>query len=270
VVGWARPDVDLDDPGSWARLLERDRPDLVIHAAAMTDVDACARHPQLAMRHNGEATAALAAACHGRGVRLVVVSTNEVFSGDRKDGRGYVETDQPAPPNPYGASKLAGEEAAEAAFGGWGGLWVVRTAWLFGPPGNDFPDRIVAAADRRAADDPLPVVADEVGSPTSSVDLAAAIAALVERTNGGLFHLVNAGHASRRAWADRVLAARRPGRSTRAISASEFVRASDPPRWAVLATGRAAAAGVTLRDWEAALDEYLRTWPGPPSGPSAG
>jgi dTDP-4-dehydrorhamnose reductase len=260
-LAWRRPDVDLDDPACWPRLLDRDRPRLVIHAAAMTDVDACARQPELAMRRNGEAAAALASACRERKVGLVLISTNEIFSGERDDGLGYREEDEPSPPNPYGASKLAGEVGAQRAFGSSTGLWIVRTAWLYGPPGNDFPDKIVAAADRLRPGEPLPVVADEIGTPTFTRDLAAGIMDLVDRTSGGLYHLVADGRASRREWADRVLAARRPGRATRSISSSEFVRASSPPRWAVLSTARAAAAGITLRSWESALDGYLAAGP---------
>jgi dTDP-4-dehydrorhamnose reductase len=209
------------------------------------------------MRRNGEATGTLAEACHARGIGLLVVSTNEVFSGDRSDGQGYREDDPTAPRNPYGASKLAGEVAAHAAFGDGPGLWIARTAWLYGPPGNDFPDKITAAADRLPAGEPLPVVADEFGSPTYTLDLARAILRLVTCSAGGVFHLVNQGTVSRRRWADRVLSVRRPGRATRAISASEFDRASEPPPWGVLDVSRALAAGVELRAWEAALDEYL-------------
>jgi dTDP-4-dehydrorhamnose reductase len=261
---WGRPDIDLDDPACWTPLLTRDRPAVVIHAAAMTDVDACARHPELAMRRNGDATGALASACQERGVGLVVISTNEVFDGEREDGRGYVESDATAPGNPYGVSKLAGEDAAREAFGGRSGLWIVRTAWLYGPPGNDFPDKIVAAADRLPEGEPLPVVADELGSPTWTADLAAAILALLTNTDGGLFHVADDGVASRREWADHVLAVRRPGRATRPISADQFVRASRPPRWGVLSSERTPAAGVRMRDWRVALDAYLAT------GPSAG
>lgn len=256
-LAWGRPDIDLDDARCWAPLLERDGPAIVIHAAAMTDVDACARDPELAMRRNGDATDALASACHERGVGLVVISTNEVFDGERRDGRGYVETDAVGPRNPYGASKLSGEQRAQAVFDDRPGLWVVRTAWLYGPPGNDFPDKIVAAADRLPVDERLPVVHDEVGSPTLTWDLAAALLVLLERTEGGTFHLANAGAASRQQWADRVLAARRAGRTTRPISAAEFVRASRPPRWGVLSSERTAAAGIHMRDWQVALDAYL-------------
>jgi dTDP-4-dehydrorhamnose reductase len=147
------------------------------------------------------------------------------------------------------------------AIGDAAGLWIVRTAWLYGPPGNDFPDKITAAADRLPDGETLPVVADEWGSPTSTLHLARAILELVGLTAGGTYHLVNTGAASRREWADRVLAVRRPGRSTRPISAAEFARASDPPPWGVLDSSRAVAAGVQLRSWQEALDQYLGAVP---------
>ncbi len=143
-LAWGRPDYDLDDPGAAERLVARDRPEVVVHAAAWTDVDGCARDPDLAMARNGTATGRLARACAAAGVDLVVVSTNEVFDGRRTDGRGYRPDDPTAPANPYGASKLAGELAARDAYaalpGGGSGLGgpalaIVRTAWLYGPPG---------------------------------------------------------------------------------------------------------------------------------------
>ncbi len=135
----------------------------------------------------------------------------------------------------------------------------MRTAWLYGPPGNDFPDKITAAADR--VDGPLAVVADEVGSPTYALDLARAIHQLVARTSGGVFHLVNSGGASRYEWAKAVLEVRRPGRELRPIPLAEFERHSDPPPWGMLDTSRAAAAGVVMRAWQEALAEYLSLAP---------
>jgi dTDP-4-dehydrorhamnose reductase len=254
---WGRPEFDLDEPASFASLLERDRPELVIHAAAMTDVDACARQPELALRRNGEAVAALAEACRAYDAGLLLMSTNEVFDGDRSDDQGYAEDDVPRPRNPYGASKLAGELAVRSVLGEGVGAWIVRTAWVFGPPGHDFPDKIVAAADRLPKGEALPVVADEVGSPTYAQDLAAGILRLVDSTPGGVFHLVNEGRASRFEWAARVLAIERPERPLRAISRAEFPRLSDAPPWAVLDASRAAAAtGQYLRAWSEAVRAY--------------
>ena len=109
----------------------------------------------LALRRNGAATGILAEACAARGIDLVAISTNEVFDGTRTDGVGYAPDDPPAPPNPYGVSKLAGETARAAAPspGRRAGaqLGIVRTAWLFGPPGRDFPRKILEAAERAIA-----------------------------------------------------------------------------------------------------------------------
>lgn len=262
-IGWQRPDFDLDRPESFRTLLERDQPRVVIHAAAMTNVDACAREPDAAMRRNGDAVATLARECRSRATDLVVLSTNEVFDGERSDGQGYREDDEPRPRNAYGMSKLAGEEAARAAFGAGAGLLVVRTAWVYGGRGRAFPEKIVAAADRLEPGVALPVVDDEVGSPTLVGDLALAILALIDATDRGTYHLVNGGSASRYEWAARVLKARRPDRPIRPLSRAEFERASSPPPWTVLDASRAAATGVTLRSWEDAFEAYLAD----PSGP---
>ncbi len=137
---------------------------------------------RLALRRNGEATGVLAAACAEREIDLVAISTNEVFDGRRRDGYGYEPSDPPAPGNPYGASKLDGERRAQAAYAGMTGasLGIVRTAWLFGTPGLDFPSRILDVADRAAAaGQPIRVVSDEWGTPTYTVDCAEAIVELL-------------------------------------------------------------------------------------------
>jgi dTDP-4-dehydrorhamnose reductase len=262
-IAWSRPAFDLDSPDAFDGLLDRDRPEVVVHAAAWTDVDGCARDPDLALARNGAATGRLAEACAGRGIDLLVVSTNEVFDGGRTDGRGYGPADAPNPINPYGASKLAGEAAARAAYeaaapDGRPALGIVRTAWLYGPPGNDFPTKILAAADRASASgEPLRLVADEFGSPTYSHDLAEAIAELIgAATVEGTHHVVNGGQASRADWARELLRQAAVSVDTEDVPAATWPRASTPPAWAVLAPtplpGR-----EPLRPWQAALADYL-------------
>ena len=271
-LAWSRPDYDLDDPSAAARVVGRDTPEVVVHAAAWTDVDGCAREPGRAMRRNALAVAELAEACAAAGTDLVLVSTNEVFDGRRTDGRGYATGDLPAPGNPYGASKLAGEAAAQAAFLRRGGvlaaadaarsagpqLAIVRTAWLFGPPGNDFPGKILAAAERaRAAGEPLRVVGDEVGSPTYAPDLADAIVELLAAgAYAGFHHVVNAGAVSRAAWARTILAAARLDVPVAEAPLASWARPSAVPAWAVLAP-TPLPSGEPLRPWEAAFAEYL-------------
>jgi dTDP-4-dehydrorhamnose reductase len=260
-IAWRRPEFDLDDPSSFGALLDRDRPEVIVHAAAWTDVDAAARDPDLALRRNGDATGALARAAVDRGIDLVVVSTNEVFDGRRTDGRGYAPGDAVNPPNPYGASKLAAERQASDAFaGGRSHLGIVRTAWLFGPPGNDFPAKVLAAAERATGDGvPLKLVSDEAGSPTYAVDLAEAIAELVGAgETAGIHHIVNSGSATRAEWAREVLRQAGVNVETRDVSAAEWPRASTPPPWAVLEQ-TPLPSGEPMRTWQAALADYLPT-----------
>jgi dTDP-4-dehydrorhamnose reductase len=239
-LAWGRPEFDLDDLGAGARLVERDRPSVVVHAAAWTDVDGCAREPDLARLRNGEAAGALAAACAARDIDLVLVSTNEVFDGRRTDRQGYAPGDAPAPANAYGASKLEGESRARAVFDpatGEGRLAIVRTSWLFGPPGGDFPTKILAALEAaEARGEPLRVVDDEFASPTSTSDLALAIAALIDAgVPAGIHHCVNEGVTSRFGWANEVLRAAGRVGVVEPIPSSVWPRASTPPAWGVLA-----------------------------------
>ncbi|HET7699860.1 MAG TPA: NAD(P)-dependent oxidoreductase [Candidatus Limnocylindria bacterium] len=251
VRGWSRPDYDLDDPRAAGRIVES-RPDVVVHAAAWTDVDGCAREPTLAFRRNAEAVDELARATSAAGIRLVVVSTNEVFDGDELR-RAYRPGNPVGPKNPYGASKLRGEESAQDAYVGWrDGVLIVRTAWLFGPPGNDFPTKIVAAARRaRASDQPLRLVRDEIGSPSLAGDVARGISALVVGHISGVRHVVNAGRASRAEWAQLVLDIAGLDVATELVPASTWKRDSTPPLFCVLASD------VLLRTWEEATREYV-------------
>ena len=308
-LAWSRPAYDLDDPEAAVRCIRQTVPEVVIHAAAWTDVDGCAREPERAMRRNALAVAELADACVRSGTDLVLVSTNEVFDGRRTDGLAYTPEDGPRPANPYGASKLAGEAAAQAAFLGHGGLIerpgapgrsgapsrsaapgragapgrsdapaavsagdgvgmparpaaapqlaIVRTAWLYGPPGNDFPVRILASADlARAAGEPLHVVGDEIGSPTFAPDLAEGILDLLASgTFAGIHHIVNAGAVSRAGWARHILAALELEVPIVEISLATWARPSTPPAWSVLAS-TALPSGESLRPWQAAFADY--------------
>lgn len=253
VRAWSRPFYDLDDPAAADRAVAADAPDVIVHAAAWTDVDACARQPAVALRRNGVAVGELARAAVRRGARLVVVSTNEVFDG-RSPEAPYRPTDPTGPINPYGASKLEGELAARLAYvERTADLLIVRTAWLYGPPGNDFPVKVIAAARRAVAEGkPLRLVADETGSPTNTSDLAAGIASLVRDGVAGTTHLVNAGHATRAEWGRAVLACSGIKPDIELVPALTWPRDSQAPAWGVLASD------LILRPWQEASDEYVR------------
>jgi dTDP-4-dehydrorhamnose reductase len=257
-IAWTRPDYDLDDVEAPSALIERDRPEVVVHCAAWTDVDGAARDEGLADRRNTEASARLADACAGSGVDLIYVSTNEVFDGKRTDGHGYRPDDPTGPINAYGVSKLGGELAARAiASGGRSLSAIVRTAWLYGPPGNDFPSKIVAAALRaRAAGEPLKVVGDEFGSPTSAADVAEAIVELIGSGEiGGTLHYVDVGAVSRADWAREIVRLARVDVAIEEVPASTWPRPSTPPRWGVLAASPLPS-GEPMRPWTEALADY--------------
>jgi len=267
-TAWSRTAFDLDAPAGVGALLDRDRPEVVVHAAAWTDVDGCARDPDGATQRNGIATGVLATACAERAIDLVVVSTNEVFDGARQDGQPYAPDDATSPANPYGASKLAGERAAAEAYAGRasrGVLGIARTAWLFGPGAPDFPTKILDAAARAAATGtPLRVVADEWGSPTYVADVADAIVELLaDDAHGGVHHLVNGGVASRADWAADVVARAGLTVALEPVGRDTWERASQPPAWGVLAP-TPLPSGEPMRDWRQAMAHYaptlLRTW----------
>ena len=260
-IAWDRSAFDLDAPDGVVDRLDADRPEVVVHAAAWTDVDGCAREPGLATMRNGAATGVLAAACAARGVDLLVVSTNEVFDGARLDGVAYSPDDPVAPGNPYGVSKAEGErravEAFEAAGKVGGSLGIARTAWLFGAPGRDFPSRILDAAEQaRATGQPLRAVADEWGTPSYTADVADAIVELLaDDAIAGTHHLVNGLFATRADWARYVVARARLDVEVEDVPMSTWDRPSRPPRWGVLAP-TPLPSGEPMRPWPDAMADY--------------
>jgi dTDP-4-dehydrorhamnose reductase len=258
-IAWARDAFDLDAPDAIDGLLDRDRPEVVINAAAWTDVDGCARDPDLALRRNGIAVGILAEATASRGLDLVQISTNEVFDGQRGHDRGYLPNDPATPGNAYGRSKLAGEEAASSAYRDRSAsLAIVRTSWLYGPPGSDFPTKILGAAERaRAAGDALRIVGDEFGSPSFSHDVAEAVVAMLAmQAWAGTHHVVNSGVASRADWARELFRQSGLDVAVEEIPSAAWSRASVPPPWGVLEPSEIRDV-EPLRPWQQALADYL-------------
>ncbi len=235
------PAVDVTDRASLAAIFAAATPELVIHCAAYTDVDGCARNPELAHRVNAFGTQNVALACRAAGAALVHISTNEVFAGDEPGG--YEEWLPPAPRNPYGRSKAAAEAHVRALLSR---AYIVRTAWLYAPGGRNFIHAILRRA-RETGE--VRVVTDEVGNPTYAADLAEAIARLIETGQYGIYHFVNSGACSRWAFANEIL--RRAGVAARnvPILSSAYPRASTPPPFAALhnPAGAAKGGGVEAR-----------------------
>ncbi len=244
-----RPDFSLSDPNNTQKLIAL-APDLVIHPAAMTDVEGCAKDPNQAYLINGFGTQNIALACQQVGVPLVYISTNEVFDGTATTP--YHEFAIPHPLNPYAQSKLAGEQVATRLVQK---LYIVRTAWVFGPKGNNFPAKIIKAADKL---DQLKVVTDEISQPTYAPDLAQAVKALIATEHYGIYHFTNEGVCSRCDFATEIL--QQSGRNhipVDPITSDDFDRLSTPPKYSPLQNNLGAALGIKLRPWSEALADYL-------------
>lgn len=246
--------ADLAHADAVAALLAAVKPDVIIHAAACTDVDGIEREPERGHLANAVATRNLAEAVAAHGAYLLAVSTDMVFPGD--GGAPYREDAEPRPISAYGSSKLAAEVAVRAANPAFG---IGRTAWLYGGAGKHFPRTVLTVLRDRGGMD---VVDDEIGSPTFAGDLAAALIQASAVRAPGVLHLVNAGGASRFGLAQE--AARLAGFSAEAvrpISTADFLARyplpAARPADSRLQNTRAAGLGVTLRDWRAALADYV-------------
>ncbi|MGD1996115.1 MAG: dTDP-4-dehydrorhamnose reductase [Anaerolineae bacterium] len=252
ISGCDLPELDITDREAIRSAIADFGPDVVIHAAAWTDVDGCAREPGNAFRVNALGTQNVALACADCSAAMVYVSTNEVFDGEASEP--YREWDQANPINPYARSKAAGEWFVCHLLTRF---YIVRTAWLYAPGGHNFPHRIVQLADERGA---LKVVTDEVGNPTYAPDLAAAIAALIRTGAFGVYHLTNAGYCSRYDFAREILDLSGRGEvPIEPISLADFQRDSTPPRFAPLANTAAAELDIVLRPWQEALAKFLES-----------
>lgn len=246
---WGHADANIAD-ASVIKKIRSLRPDVVINCAAWTNVDGAEKEADAAFAVNALGPWNLASACASIDARLVQVSTNEVFAGT--PGRFYYEYEPVGPSSVYARSKAAGEAAAARVLDR---VFVVRVAWLYGPGGNNFPSKIVAAADRNGA---LKVVDEEFGNPTYAPDVAKAIFALIESERYGTYHLVNEGYTSRFGFAQAVL--QQSGRGhipLSPIKLGDWPRPAPPPPHAVLINQAAASIGISLRPWQEAVLEYV-------------
>lgn len=243
------PELDVADPLQVRAALQAFAPDVVIHGAALTDVDLCETDPDLAYRVNALGTQNVALACQRCGAAMVYISTDYVFDG--RQGSPYFEHDAPAPLSIYGRSKLAGEWAVQAFLQRF---YIVRTAWLYAVGGRNFVETVLRLARERGA---LTMVTDEVGSPTYAPDLAEAIARLLPSELYGLYHFANSGTCSRYEWAAEIL--RLAGLSDVPLTASQgYARPAPVPKHVELRNlAGTSQLGITLRPWQQALAAYF-------------
>jgi dTDP-4-dehydrorhamnose reductase len=247
--------LDLAEPRDVARLFAEHGPfDGVIHTAAFTAVDLAEEREADASRANETACATLADACAKADIPLVLVSTDFVFDGRAK--QPYREDAATNPLSAYGRTKLAGERAALARHPK--GTRIVRTQWLYGPRGKHFPGTILNLARERSE---LKVVHDQVGSPTSTLELAPALWDVLARGESGIYHAACEGEASWYDFASATLATAGVSHvRVTPCTTAEFPRPAVRPAYSVLDCSRLAALrGRRLSPWKSALSAFLST-----------
>jgi len=266
IVGVDRESVDLADAGQTRDLVHRAEPDIILNAAAYTAVDRAESERDLAYAINEQAPRILAEEALRRNALFVHYSTDYIFDGGKTSP--WLESDPPNPLNVYGASKLAGEQAVE----GVGGKFLIfRTSWVYGPHGQNFLLTMLRLARER---DRLSIVDDQIGGPTTSIELARATHSIVTGILAGrfgapedwigLYHMTCGGSVSWFGFAQAIFAraaellAVKPPTLT-PIATQDYPTPAARPRYSVLSNSKLQARfAEKLLPWEAALEETLQ------------
>ena len=242
--------LDITDKEHTVEFIKENKPDIVINSAAYTNVDGCEENQELAFSVNGEGVRNLAIGCREADCPLVHISTDYVFNG--KNDTPWVEDDKIGPISVYGKSKLEGEEAIQEILDKF---FIVRTAWLYGINGGNFPKTMLELAKTH---DELTVVYDEVGTPTYTLDLAEAIGKLIETDYYGIYHITNSGSCSWCEFAKYIFEVAEVDVKVTPVTASEFARPAPRPSYSVLNNKRWVDNGFEpLRSYKEAIKDYL-------------
>jgi dTDP-4-dehydrorhamnose reductase len=270
IVGVDRESVDLADAEKTRELVRRTAPDIILNAAAYTAVDRAESERDLAYAINEQAPRVLAEEAHRHDAIFVHYSTDYIFDGGKSEPKStpWIESDTPNPLNVYGASKLAGEQAVENT----GGKFLIfRTSWVYGPHGNNFLLTMLRLARER---DRLSIVDDQIGGPTTSIELARATHSIVTGILAGsfgapedwtgLYHMTCGGSVSWFGFAQAIFAraaallALKPPTLT-PIATKDYPTPAARPRYSVLSNAKLHARfNVALLPWESALEETLQ------------
>ncbi|MBI2041835.1 MAG: dTDP-4-dehydrorhamnose reductase, partial [Candidatus Nealsonbacteria bacterium] len=257
IIGLSRKDLEVTNYVQVEKTISRFRPDVLINTSAYHAVPICEKNPLEAMAVNFLAVKNLARLCQKKNIFLVTFSTDYVFDGEKK--QAYSESDEPAPLQVYGLSKLAGEEAALRLY--HKGVLVIRTAGLYGgakgavSKGGNFVLNIMKEARDKKT---VTVRSDQVTSTTYAGDLSRATLALLKRkASGGVYHLTNEGHCSWYEFAKEIY--RLAGITKKLIPVDRSSQSFSPqrPKFSVLKNNKAKKLGVVLPTWRTGLKSYF-------------
>ena len=250
VVGIDLKDVDITKKDEIIKVISDIHPDLVIHTAAYTDVDGCEREKGLAFLINAQGTENICLASRKLNIPLLYISTDYVFNGEKRSP--YIESDIPDPLNIYGKSKLRGEEYVQSLVSDY---FIIRTAGLFGKNGKNFVNTVLRKA---REENVLKVVADQVHSPTYTVDLSKEIKRLIKTENYGIYHITNNGECFWYEFAQEILhLSQIKDVKLIPISSDELNRSAKRPKYSVLSNHHLSETiGDNMPSWQNALKRY--------------
>ncbi len=253
VVGLDKEEIDIVSADECEKAIKETKPDILINAAAYTNVDGCETAKEECFTVNAEAVKNIAEACLNKNIRIIHFSTDYVFDGTAK--RPYKEDDQCNPINAYGESKLAGERYLQSLADDY---VLIRTSWLYGVKGKNFVQTILEKAKTTPT---LSIVDDQVGSPTYTKDLAAAVDLLISQNLKGIFHITNRGSCSWYQFAVKIL--QESGMNdikVIPIKSNKLPRPAMRPAYSVLSMQKfIATTGKTMQPWQLALQDYLKS-----------
>lgn len=261
-----RSELDVCSPASIAAAFERFQPQALINCSAYTAVDRAETETAAAYQVNAEAPALLARACADHGAKLLHISTDYVFDGEKPLDQTWLETDPCNPQSIYGVSKRAGEEAVQRILPD---AFILRTSWVFGRFGNNFVKTMLRLGAER---DALNVVNDQFGGPTHALDIAAvlvkAASYLVDgKIDGGIYHYGGSPHCSWFEFAQAIMQAgvahgvlaRAP--EVNGIPSSDYpTPAKRPANSQMNGDKLASALGIAPSNWAHGLDTCLSYW----------
>lgn len=252
VISASRDNFDIRDPLATRGEITRLAPEMVVHAAAYTDVDGCETNPDLAYEVNALGVQNVALGCQEVGAEMLLCSTDFVFDGTAR--RPYIEWDQPKPLSVYGASKYAGERVIAHLLNRY---YIVRMAWLYGPNGKNFVKTMLKLGEEQ---DSVSVVTDQVGSPTYTKDVAEGVVRLVESKNFGIYHMVNTGECSWNEFAKEIFRLAGKKVDVNPITSEELGRPAKRPAYSVLRNfALEKTIGDHMRPWQEALADFLKS-----------
>ncbi len=244
-------DVDIFDTQALCTFLDQIQPDCVLNTIAYTQVDQAESEPQMAFRLNKTFPHILANIARSRNIYLISYSTDFVFDGRKQEP--YSPEDEPNPICVYGRSKLAGEQELRSLAPGK--TLIIRTSWLFGPWKTNFVHRVLELAAQNKC---LPVVHDQIGSPTYTLDLAHYTAELINQQAIGLFHVCNSGQASWCELAAETLNTAGQNCQVQAVNTDGYPQTAPRPHFSVLDNRKySMLSGKKPRPWTQALRDYL-------------